>query len=286
MSKFYVGMSGWTYEPWRGSFYPKGVTIKKELEYASRQLNSIEINGTFYSLQKPETFQRWYDSTPEDFIFAIKCPRYITHIRRLVDVEEPICNFFASGVLKLNDKTGPFLWQLPPNLHLKDDRVAKFLDLIPRDTKAAVKLAKNHSDKVKGRAFTEALGNYPLRHAIEIRHESYLVPEFFELLRQKNVAFVFAHSGLKSPYAEDLTSDFVYTRMHGQEKKYAKGYPTKFIQEWSKRCQSWAKGTNPADAKCVLKSKPKAGARDVFVYFDNEYKDSAPENAKALGKLF
>lgn len=262
-----MGMSGWTYEPWRGSFYPKGLVQKKELEYASRQVNSIEINGTFYSLQKPESFERWYGDTPKDFMFSLKAPQYITHIRRLKECEEPLCNFLASGVFCLKEKLGPILWQFPPSVTLKDDRFAKFMKLLPHDSKAAVKLAKKHTDKVKGRSHTVFKGDHPFRHAFEFRHPSFNDPGFLELMRKNNIAVVFAHSGLKSPYIEDLTAqDFIYARMHGQEPAYKKGYPGKFLDGWADKVKSWSK------------------KRDAFIYFDTEAKDYAPKDALNLIK--
>lgn len=264
MGDIYVGMSGWTYEPWRGKFYPKGLVQKKELEYASRQVNSIEINGTFYSLQRPTSFDKWYSETPKEFVFSIKGPQYITHIRRLKDVEEPLCNFLASGLFCLKEKLGPLLWQFPPNVTLKDERFEKFFKLLPRDSKAAVKLAKKHTDKVKGRSHTEFKGDHPIRHAFEFRHPSFNNPEFLELMRKHDVAVVMAHSGLKSPYIEELTSDFVYARMHGQEPEYKKGYPKKFLSEWAAKVKEWSK------------------KRDAFIYFDTGAKDYAPADAQHL----
>lgn len=282
MAKIYIGMSGWTYANWRGGFYPKGLVQKNELQYASRKLTSIEINGTFYSLQKPESFQRWHDDVPEDFVFAVKAPQYITNIRRLKDVAEPLANFFASGLLCLGEKLGPILWQFPPNVMLKDDRFEKFLKLLPYDSKAAAHLAKNHGNKVKGRSFTTVSGDYPIRHAFEFRNDSFMDEGFIEMLREYGVAFVFAHSGEKNPYTEDLTANFVYLRMHGQEAKYKKGY-TNETQNWlASRIQTWMSGEQPRDAHLVVDIKPKKMARDVFVYFDTEAKDYAPYDALNL----
>lgn len=282
MAKIYVGMSGWTYPSWRGGFYPKGLVQKKELHYASRLLNSIEINGTFYSLQKPESFQRWHDDTPENFVFSVKAPQYITHIKRLKGVEEAIANFFASGLLCLREKMGPILWQFPPNVMLKDDRFEKFLKAIPYDSKAASRLAKKHSSKVDGRSFTEVKGDYPVRHALEFRHPSFMDEGFVEMLREHNVAVVFAHSGEKSPYMEDVTADFIYARMHGQETKYKKGYTKDTIDWLAKRLGLWTKGSQPKDAQVVLDTSPKKMKRDAFIYFDTEAKDYAPQDALNL----
>src|SRR5437868_528100 len=184
MAKIFIGMSGWTYPDWRGRFYPKGVTQKQELHYASRQLNSIEINGTFYSLQKPESFRRWHDETPENFVFSVKAPQYITHIRRLKDCAEPLANFLASGLLCLGEKMGPILWQFPPSVMLKDDRFEKFLKLLPFDSKSALKLAKKHGAKVEGRSYLHVSGDYPMRHAFEFRNDSFMNEGFIELLRE------------------------------------------------------------------------------------------------------
>lgn len=282
MGKIYVGMSGWQFAAWRGGFYPKGLVQKRELEYASRQVTSIEINGTFYSLQKPASFQNWFDQTPEDFRFALKGPQYITHVRRLKDVTDPTANFFASGVLCLKDKLGPILWQFPPNVMLKDKRFEEFMKILPHDSKAASRLAKKHTSKVEGRNHTEASGDYPIRHAFEFRHPSFMNPEFLSLMRQNGIAVVFAHSGLKSPYVEDVTADFIYARMHGQEKEYKKGYPKPTIAWWADRIVQWSKGSQPKDAKCVLPEAAPKRTRDVFVYFDTEAKDYAPLDAQNL----
>src|SRR6185437_14710021 len=161
-----IGISGWTYPPWRGIFYPKTVTQKRELEYASRMLNSIEINGAFYSLQRPSSYQAWYDATPADFVFSIKGPRFITHMRRLKNSETPLANFFASGVLGLKEKLGPILWQLPPNFVFEPEKFDAFFNLLPRDTEAAATLAKNHDTWMKGRTLVSTDAKRPLRYAL------------------------------------------------------------------------------------------------------------------------
>lgn len=284
MAKIHIGMSGWTFAGWRGDFYPKGLVQKKELEFASRQVNSIEVNGTFYSLQKPASFERWYAETPEDFCFSLKAPQYITHVRRLKEVDEAVANFFASGLFCLKEKLGPILWQFPPNVMLKDDRFEKFLKLLPYDSKSASRLAKKHSSKMDGRNHTQVSGDDPIRHAFEFRHPSFMTPDFIELLRHHGVAVVFAHSGMKSPYTEDLTADFVYARMHGQEKEFNKGYTKAAITWWAERVKCWSRGKQPADAVCVSKEKPKTIARDAYIYFDTEAKEYAPYDALNLAK--
>lgn len=285
MKKIYIGMSGWTNEGWRGDFYPKGLPKSKELEYAGRQVNSIEINATFYSYQKPATFQRWYEETPPGFCFSIKGPQYITHILRLKEVEKSLSNFLASGLFCLKEKMGPLLWQFPPNMVLKDDRFEKFLKLLPYDSKSAARLAKNHSSRLEGRVQLEPSGHFPIRHAFEFRHPSFMNPDFIDLLRAHGVALVFAHSGLKSPYMEDLTADFIYARMHGQEKAFKKGYPGPFLSWWADRVSFWTQGKWPEDAQCVSEGKPKSVKRDAFIYFDTEAKEYAPYDALNLTQL-
>src|SRR4051812_24004284 len=208
-----IGISGWTYAPWRGVFYPKGVTQKNELAYASRAFNSIEINGTFYSLQRPNSFQAWYEQTPDDFVFSVKGGRFITHMKKLVGVETALANFFASGVLALREKLGPILWQLPPMLSFNEGRLANFFDLLPRDTRAAAKLASKHDERLKGRSFTKAQVAQPIRYALEVRHASFKTPAFVALLRKHRVALVRADTAGKWPYMEDVTADFIYARL-------------------------------------------------------------------------
>lgn len=281
-----IGVSGWTFEGWRGNFYPKDLVQRKELEYASRKLNSIEINGTFYSLQRPASFEKWHAETPDDFCFSVKAPQYITHIRRLKEVEEPLANFFASGIFCLKEKLGPILWQLPPNVTLKDDRFEKFLKLLPYDSHSASRLAKRHSAKVAHRNYTKVSGDYPIRHAMEFRHPSFANPGFIELLRHYGVAVVFAHAGEKSPYMEDLTADFVYARMHGEGKEFKKGYPHQVLSWWAERVACWTQGTQPLDAQCVSNSQPASKKRDVYIYFDTEAKKFAPQDALNLSQHF
>jgi uncharacterized protein YecE (DUF72 family) len=269
MAKPWVGISGWTFPAWRGTFYPEGLVQRKELGFASRALNSIEINGTFYSLQKPSSFQKWYSEVPEEFRFSVKAPQFITHVLRLKEAEEPLANFFASGLLCLKEKLGPILWQFPPFVMLKDDRFEKFLELLPHDAKSASKLAKKHGEKVEGRAHTTVDKNFPVRHAFEFRHASFLNKDFLELLRKHNVAFVIAHEGAeKAPYTEEPTADFIYARLHGEGKKYAKGYPDREIAEWGKKITVW-----------------NGLGMDSFVYFSNQAKVHSPAGAMKLLKV-
>jgi uncharacterized protein YecE (DUF72 family) len=280
----HIGISGWTYPPWRGVFYPKKLAHRLELEFASRQFNSIEINGSFYSLQRPSSYQRWYADTPAGFVFSVKGARFITHMKKLRDVETPLANFFASGVLCLREKLGPILWQFPPNFGWNKDRFGEFFDLLPRDTTAAARLARKHNDKLKAGAWTKTDTKRAIRHCVEIRHPSFMVPEFFDLLCRHNVAFVFADTAGKWPYAEDLTGDFVYCRLHGSEQLYVSGYSDREIEWWANRVEHWRTGKQPRDAKLISGRKPKAGKRDVFVYFDNDAKVHAPFNARTLAE--
>jgi uncharacterized protein YecE (DUF72 family) len=278
-----IGISGWTYAPWRGNFYPAGLLQSDELSYASRQVDTIEINGTFYGLQRPDAFARWYDETPERFVFAVKGPRFITHIRRLREIETPLANFFASGVLRLEEKLGPLLWQFPASFRFDAERLDHFLALLPRDTEAAAALAERRSDWLAERSWAKTAHRRALRHAIEIRHQSFLDPAFVALLRRHRVALVFADS-VAWPYAEDLTADFVYLRLHGSEELYASGYSEEALDHWAARIKLWAQGTEPNDARLIDSDTRPAphSPRDVFAYFDNDAKVRAPLDARSL----
>ena len=277
-----IGISGWTYPPWRGVFFPKKLSQKRELEYAASVFRTIEINGTFYSLQRPSSYQSWADRTPEDFMFSVKAPRYITHMRRLRDVEVPLANFFASGILKLGPKLGPILWQLPPNFKYSRELIESFLELLPRNTSEAVELGKKHDRKVDGRTFLEIDRSRPVRHTLEIRHPSFVAPEFIAMLRKHKVALVCADT-VEWPRLMDVSSDFVYCRLHGSKVLYSSGYSRTAIEEWAGRVVAWAKGGEPSEAEFASPKKPrKRTKRDVFVYFDNDVKVRAPRDAKRL----
>jgi len=278
-----IGISGWNYSGWRGTFYPRGLRQSDELSYASRQVDTIEINGTHYSLQRPDSFARWYEDTPENFIFAVNGSRYITHQKQLHDIETPLANFFASGVLRLEEKLGPFLWQFSPKFWFNAGRLNHFLALLPRDTKEAAALAEHHDRRLAGRAWTRTNRKRALRHAIEIRHNSFLDPAFIKLLRGHNAALVFADS-VEWPYAEDVTADFVYLRLHGSEEVYASGYSDEALDHWAARIKSWTNGRQPNDARLIAPDlpPPSRNAREVFVYFDNDAKVRAPFDARAL----
>jgi uncharacterized protein YecE (DUF72 family) len=278
-----VGLSGWTYGGWRGVFYPPGLAHSEELFYVSREVDTIEINGTHYSLQRPESFAKWHDETPEGFVFAVKGSRFITHLKQLRDIETPLANFFASGVLRLEEKLGPFLWQFSPRFRFDAARLDHFFALLPRDSEAAAALAERHDRRLAGRAWTRTGRRRELRHAIEIRHPSFLDPAFVSLLRQHEIALVFADS-VEWPYAEDITADFVYLRLHGSEELYASGYSEAALDHWAARIKLWARGLEPNDGHLVAPDlkPPRRTARDVHIYFDNDAKVRAPFDARSL----
>jgi len=278
-----IGISGWTYPPWRGVFYPKEVAQARELDYASRCVNSIEINGTFYSLQRPSSFQKWYDATPANFVFSVKGSRFITHLLRLRNVEQPLANFLASGLLGLKEKLGPILWQFPPNFVFDADRLHAFFQLLPKNTRAAAKMAKGHDERFKGRTLIKTDANRLIRYAMEVRHPSFKRSEFIDILRQYNIALVFADTAGRWPYSEDLTADFVYLRLHGDEEIYASGYSPTALDRWAARLSAWSGGKEPREAEHWSSTKPeKLRGRDMFVYFDNDVKVKAPFDAMSL----
>jgi len=286
-SQLRIGISGWTYDFWRGEFYPKELPQKRELEFASRQVNSIEINGSFYSLQRPASYQKWHDQSPDDFVFSVKGGMYLTHRKRLVDVRQPLANFFASGVLLLGKKLGPILWQLPPWLPYQRERMSAFLKMLPRTSTAASKLAHEHDLKKKDWIAPDAVAKTKIRYAFEPRHESFFTDEFIELLRKHNSALVLADTAGKFPYAEDLTADFVYIRLHGSEELYASGYSKEELDRWASRIEKWRAGVQPKDAvKISKKSFLPRKQRDVYVYFDNDIKVHAPFDAISLASRF
>ena len=277
-----IGISGWTYKPWRGVFYPAELRQNRELAYAAAVFGSIEINGTFYSLQRPESFAAWAAQTPETFVFAVKGPRYITHLRRLKDVAVPLANFFASGVLRLGAKLGPLLWQFPPYFRFDAARLENFFALLPLDSEAAARLAHRHDERMTGRAWTETDVARPLRHAIEIRHQSFVTPAFINLLRTYGIALVCADT-VEWPRLMDLTDDIVYCRLHGSEVLYTSGYDDEALDRWAMRVYAWVRGEEPADAERVINaSGPRRPHRDVYVYFDNDAKVRAPFDAQGL----
>jgi uncharacterized protein YecE (DUF72 family) len=283
MADIRIGISGWRYEPWRGVFYPPKLRQDDELHFASHTLGSIEINGSFYSLQRPESYAGWFEQTPGDFVFSVKGPRFITHVKRLKEVEMPLANFLASGVLRLGHKLGPLLWQFPPSFSFKPERLEAFFRLLPHDTEAALAMAKRHEPRMEGRAYLAIDTPRKLRHAIEIRHASFETPAFVELLREHDVALVVADTAGKWPLKEDLTSDFVYMRLHGEEELYASGYTDAALADWARRMQAWSEGSQVPDARLIDPLTPPSPiARDVYCYFDNDMKVKAPFDAAKL----
>ncbi len=282
MAEIRIGISGWRYARWRGVFYPAGLPQKQELAFASRRLGSLELNGSFYSLQRPELYRRWYDETPEGFVFAVKAPRFITHMKKLRDVETPLANFLASGPLVLEEKLGPILWQFPERMPF-DERFERFFRLLPRDTSAAARIARTHDARLDGRSHTRIRKNRPLRHAVEVRSPSCCSAEFVQLLRKYEIAWVIADSAGRWPYFEDVTADFVYVRLHGDVKLYESGYSARAIRRWAERVRDWSAGREPKDAaRASPRPAPKRRGRDVYVYFDNDAKVHAPYDAIAL----
>ncbi|MFZ2175246.1 MAG: DUF72 domain-containing protein [Rhodococcus sp. (in: high G+C Gram-positive bacteria)] len=266
MAEVRVGISGWTYAGWRGDFYPEGLAHRKELAYAAGKLTSIEINGSFYSLQRPTSYAKWRDETPDDFVFAVKGGRYITHMKRLVGAESALANFFASGVLALGPKLGPILWQLPPTLGYDAGVLADFFEQLPRTTEEAAKLARHHDEKLgEDRVLTETDADRPLRHALEVRHHSFDADDAKDLLRAHHIAFVVADTAGRYPLVDVPTSDFVYARLHGDTELYASGYSDEALDEWARR----------------IEVRLEEGL-DAFVYFDNDMKGYAPFDAMRL----
>jgi len=285
MSELRIGISGWTYARWRGVFYPPGLPHRRELEHASRQMNTVEINGSFYSLQTPASYHRWFTETPDDFVFAVKGGRFITHMKKLNEIDVPLANFLASGVLRLGHKLGPILWQFPAQFGFNADRFARFLEILPRTTAKAARIAAGHDERLTGRSWTEAEHEGPIRHAFEIRHPSFLTAGFVELLRAHNAALVFADTAGLWPYAEDLTADFVYIRLHGAEQLYTSGYTDEQLDWWADRIRRWRAGAEPDDATRVVDDPaPGVPGRDVYVYFDNDAKVHAPFDAIRLAE--
>ncbi len=283
MGAIAIGISGWRYKPWRGTFYPPKLTQKRELEFASRALPTIEINGSFYALQRPESYDAWYETTPPGFVFSVKGNRYLTHILRLREVEEPLANIFASGVLNLREKLGPFLWQFPPSFRFDPERIEHFFSLLPRDMAEASRLAEKHGPRMAGRIQLEFDENRPLRHAMEIRHDSFVDDAFVTLLRKYEVALVVADTAGKWPYQEDVTSDFMYLRLHGEKELYASGYTDEALDRWAARIAAWSAGKQPKDARLISQAPPaKAKSRDIYCYFDNDIKVKAPFDARKL----
>ena len=263
-----VGISGWNYPPWRKVFYPEGLRQADELHFASRAFPSIELNGSFYSLMRPTSYRAWYDATPDDFVFSVKGSRYITHMLRLRNAERALANFFASGLLCLGHKLGPILWQLPPRQRFDAGVVREFLELLPRNTAEMAGLARQHDSRLDGRSVVVGSGpQRRVRHAFEVRHESFADERYVELLREYGAASCVADSAGLYPIIDEQTTDFSYARLHGAEQLYVSGYSAKDLKPWAERVQRWQR------------------AGDVYVYFDNDVKVRAPFDAQNLIRL-
>src|SRR3954452_3484489 len=254
--RVYVGISGWRYPAWRGDFYPKGLPQRRELAYAAQHLTSIEINGSFYSLQRPSSYAAWRaeaTAVREDFVFAVKGGRFVTHMKRLRDVDTALANFFASGVLALGSALGPVLWQLPENLRFDAGVVDDCFGRLPRTTVEAASLARHHDAKVPDdRALTVAEEDRPLRYALEFRSPTFAESEAYAVRRKHGVATVYADTAGRWPKVDVDTASYRYVRLHGDQELYASGYTDRALDEWAERCRAWSRA-----------------GQDVFCYFDN-----------------
>ena len=253
-----VGVGGWTFEPWRGTFYPKGLQQARELEHASRKLTSIEINGTFYRTQTPASFAKWRDETPDDFVFSIKAPRYVVQKRELATTGESIARFIDSGLSELGSKLGPILWQFAPTRKFVAEDFSTFLDLLPRE-----------------------IGGRPARHALEVRNESFACPEFIDLARRHGAAIVIACDS-DYPQIADATANFVYLRVMGAQERPKLGYAPKALDLWAARTTTLAAGEDLADLRRIAAKSGAKGSRDVFFYFISGFKERNPAAAIAL----
>ncbi len=255
-----VGIGGWVFEPWRGTFYPEGLAQRRELEYASSKLATIEINGTYYGSQKPESFEKWHDETPEGFVFSLKGPRFTTNRRILSEAGSSIERFIESGLLRLGDKLGPINWQFMPTKKFDPEDFEGFLKLLPKS--------------VEGRT---------IRHAVEVRHESFKTPDFVALVREHGVATV-TDADADYPQIADATASFIYARIMGTSAKEKLGYSGKALDKWATRARIWAAGDVPDDLETVAAPKPRKSGRDVFLYVISGAKERNPAAAMAIAE--
>ncbi|WP_194420979.1 DUF72 domain-containing protein [Microbacterium abyssi] len=261
-----VGTSGWRYASWRGDFYPRGLAQRRELEYIGSRFSTVELNGSFYSLQRPSSYQRWRDSVPGGFVFAVKGSRYVTHMLRMRGAETALANFFASGVLALGEALGPVLWQLPERQEFETEIIDEFLGMLPRSTGAALELARRHDERLEGRAWLEIDEDRPIRYALEPRAESFR--EAGDLLRHHGVAMVTADTAGRFPRFDETTADFAYIRLHGAQELYHSGYTAEELDGWARLIDEL---TGSAES-----------SHGVYVYFDNDARGHAPHDALAL----
>ena len=261
----YVGISGFRYPHWRGVFYPRGLPQRLELSYAAERFGSIEINGSFYSLQRPEYYRAWREQLPHGYVLAVKGGRFITHMKKLRDVQVPLANFFASGLLCLGEGLGPVLWQFPENMPCELARFEQFFELLPRTTREAAKLARSSANRGDLSALPGPRArSHQLRYAVRLRNPACFDAPFRQLLRRARIAWVIAETAGRFPYLEQVTADFVYIRLHGDARLYASGYGSQALQRWAERIARFAR------------------SRDVYVYFDNDGSAHAPHDALAL----
>ncbi len=284
MASIRIGISGWSYKDWRGSFYPDDLPREDELGYAASRFDTLEINGTFYGLTTPAVCREWYQVAPRGFVYSVKGSRFITHNKKLSDVESALANFFASGVLELREKLGPILWQLPERSRFEAERVDRFLGMLPRDTDTATGLARRHDDRIEEAGYGDD-ANHRVRHVFEPRHESFLQPEMARIARRHGVALAFSHSS-GWPYVEEITAGFVYLRLHGPDEIYDSAYGAETLRSWADRISSWQAGREPEDpARISDLQPPRRKGRDVYVYFDNTAGGQAPREALKLREL-
>jgi uncharacterized protein YecE (DUF72 family) len=277
-----VGISGWRYAGWRGEFYPPGLPQRAEMQYACSRFPAVEINGTFYSLQRKAYFQAWHDATHDDFVFAVKGSRFLTHMKQLNDPAQALANFFGQGILALGPKLGPVLWQFSQRFRFREERLRPFVELLPRDHDAAARLARKHDHRVKDPA-TRPHAHLPIRHAIEVRHDSFLVPAFVDLLREHDIGLVVSDNPGLYPVVEETTTDFVYIRLHGAERMYYGSYADPLLDHWAERLLAWSRGREPdRPARITDRNPPPASRRDVYAFFDNDEKTKAPFDARRL----
>src|SRR6185503_13363297 len=267
-ARAYIGISGYDYPGWRGVFYPADLPKRAWLDFASRRFNSIEINGTFYSLKSPAVFARWRSEVPSrGFVFAIKGGRIITHNLKLRNCEAALGNFFASGVLGLGRCTGPFLWQLPATYSFEASRMDAFIRSLPRNSSEGEAVARQHDGRLERGALVTSAGRVRYRHAFEVRHPSYFCDEFYDILRRHRCALVIADTAGKFGYAEQVTTSWVYVRLHGSRQLYVSGYTDRELDRWGRLARDWM-----------------AHGKDVYVYFDNDAKVCAPNDASRLAR--
>ena len=278
-----IGVSGWSYDTWKGDFYPEDLPDRERLRWVAERFDTIEANGPFYSLLSPSTYGSWYDQSPGHVRFALKGSRFITHNKKLTDARGALANYFASGVLALREKVGPLLWQLSKRHRFRRERLEPFLAMLPRDTESAARLARDHDDRVD-EPYLDVDANHRLRHVVEARHESFFTDEAVRVLRDAGVALAISHAG-DWPMSEELTAGFVYIRLHGAPNTYSSGYDARALDEWARKIYAWSRGARPEGVRTITgRAPPKRKERDVYVYFDNDGAGRAPHDALALAE--